>query len=116
MPMEASVAQGVAVELDYLLNEAGRGVWKFVEEPDGFRIIPPPGLAAQTDFTDLLDEFVWKISRFVAYSNYMSVELQTNGNYVLNSHMKSGNGYVIVFESRSRPVGNAYHRTIIETP
>jgi hypothetical protein len=113
--MEASVAQGVAVELDYLINEAGLSVWKFSEERDGFRVVPPPDLAAKLNFPEILIDFVWTVSRFVAYGNYMSVQLLTNGDYLLSSHMESGHGYEIVFESQSRPLPNAYHRTLIKT-
>jgi hypothetical protein len=66
MPMEASIAQGIAIELDYLINEGWRGGWKFNVEPDGFRIVPPAELTSKENFSDILKEYVWNISAFVA--------------------------------------------------
>jgi hypothetical protein len=111
--MEPSIAQGVAVELDYLINEGWKGGWKFVAEPDGFRIIPPIELTSRSDFADILQEYVWNVSAFVAYANYVSIELTDDGGYLMRSQMESGNGYYIIFEPRTRTVPNPYVRIML---
>jgi hypothetical protein len=108
MAMEPSIAQGVAVELNYLINEGWKGGWKFIVESDGFRIIPPVELTSQPDFADVLRDYVWNVSAFVSYSNYVCIELRDDGGYIMRSHMDSGHGYFIIFESATRVINNPY--------
>jgi hypothetical protein len=108
--MEPSTAHGVAVELDYLINEGWKGGWKFVVEPDGFRITPPIELVSRVDFSDVLTDYVWHVSAFVAYSKYVSIEMTDDGGYLMRSQTETGNGYYIVFEPKARIVINPYMR------
>jgi hypothetical protein len=110
MAMEPSIAQGVAIELDYLINEGWKGGWKFIVESDGFRIVPPVELTSKPDFVDALREYVWNVSAFVAYANYVSIELNQDGDYTMRSQMDSGHGYYIIFESKARLVPDPYMR------
>jgi hypothetical protein len=111
MPMEPSIAQGVAVELDYLINEGWRGGWQFEIELDGFRIVPPPELAAQADFDSILREYVWNVGRFIAYSQYFSIEKTKDGGYIFRSQTDTGNGFFVIFEPKNRNVIKPYTRS-----
>jgi hypothetical protein len=92
--MTPDVALGVSVELKFLLKPE----WKLIQEPDRFRIKPPPGSNAKPNFHQLLREELWRIAQFVAYTDFVSISKNEDGGYTLVSRMESGNGYTIVFE------------------
>jgi hypothetical protein len=82
------------VELKFLLKPE----WRLIQEPDRFRIKPPPGSNAKPDFAHVLRSEVWRIAEFVAYSHFVSISKNGNAGYTLVSRMESGDGYTIVFE------------------
>ncbi len=93
--MTPDIAQGVSVELKFLLKPE----WTLIQEPDRFRIKPPPGSSAQPDFHQLLRDEVWRIAQFVAYLHFVSIARNDDGSFTIVSKMESGNGFAIVFET-----------------
>ena len=92
--MTPDVAQGVSVELKFLLKPE----WTLIQEADRFRIKPPPGSNTKPDFHQFLREELWRIAQFVAYAHFVSISKNEDGGYTIVSSMESGNGYTIVFE------------------
>ena len=97
--MEVSVQQGINAELNHILKPG----WsqRLELEHDRFRVVLPEGAADKASArAELVDE-VWRIARFVAYSNFASIGKNLDGSYVLKSHMPSGIGYEIIFDPNS---------------
>jgi hypothetical protein len=82
-------------ELRFALKEG----WSFTQEPNRFRIKPPPGRQAGPDFEWLMRSEVWRIVQFVAYADFVSITRHADGGYVVVSRSASGGSFEIVFES-----------------
>ena len=95
MKMTPDTAQGVSVELSHFLKEG----WSFTEEPDRFRVRPPPGSQASADFKNELEREVWRIARDVHYRDFVSIARSPDGSYTIVSRMNSGSQFEIVFET-----------------
>lgn len=93
--MTPDTAQGVSAELNFTLKEG----WSFTQDPDRFRVRPPPGSQAGSDFKELLRSEVWRIAQFVAYGHFVSIERQSDGSYTVVSRTESGSAFEIVFET-----------------
>jgi len=93
--MSPDTAQGVSVELSHFLKEG----WSFTEEPDRFRVKPPPGSQAGADFKNELEREVWRIAQDVHYRNFVSIARNSDGSYTIVSRSDSGSAFEIVFET-----------------
>jgi hypothetical protein len=95
MPMTPDTAQGVSVELRYFLKEG----WSFTQEPDRFRVKPPPGSQDSPDFKNVLEGEVWRIARHVHYRPLVSIAKNSDGSYTVFSRSDSESAFEIVFEA-----------------
>ena len=92
--MKPDIAQGVAVELRFLLKDG----WSLLEERNQFRIKPPASVLRSTTFQQDLRSEIWRIASFVAYSDFVSIQKMPDGNYTIVSRMGSGDGFAILFD------------------
>ena len=92
--MNADIAQGIAVELRDILKEG----WTFVEEVERFVVSPPTNISGDATFPRQLRDEVWRIARFVAYPEFVSITKTEAGAFSVVSRTKSGNGFEVVFE------------------
>jgi hypothetical protein len=92
--MNPDIAQGIAVELRDILKEG----WTFVEEPERFVVNPPTTSPGDTISPRLLRDEVWRIARFVAYADFVTITKTPGGEFSIVSRNSSGHGFEIVFE------------------
>ena len=95
MPMTPDTAQGVSVELRYFLKEG----WSFTQEPDRFRVKPPPGSQTNANFKNLLEDEVWRIARQVHYRPFVSIARNSDGSFTVFSRSDLESAFEIVFET-----------------
>jgi len=93
--MTPDTAQGVSVELSHFLKEG----WSFTQEPDRFRVKPPPGSQGSPDFKNVLESEVWRIAQDVHYRNFVSITRNADGSYIVFSRLDSESAFEIVFET-----------------
>ena len=96
MPMMPDTAQGVSVELSHFLKEG----WSFTEEPDRFRVKPPPGSQDNPDFKNVLESEVWRIAQDVHYRPFVSITRNSDGSCTVFTRSDSESAFEIVFETR----------------
>jgi hypothetical protein len=92
--MHPDVALGISVELQTVLP----GDWKVREVSDHFILTPPKSTEPFPKNWQILSEEVWKIARFVGYPNFCSVQKTDDGGAIIESRMKSGEGFKIIVE------------------
>ena len=94
--MEESIRQGINAELNFTLKPG----WSQRLEPgrESFRVSLPQNEPDKSAARAELYSEVWRIARFVAYSNFSSISKNPDGGYTLKSNMESGNGYEILFD------------------
>ena len=94
--MEESIELGINAELDHILKPGWSQRLEY--ENDLFRVMLPQNEPDKSTARAELYSEVWRIARFVAYSNFSSISKNPDGGYTLKSNMESGNGYEILFD------------------
>ena len=98
--MPPDTAQGVEIELRFLLKDG----WILTREPRGFRIVALAGtLDPARRHLELNDE-VWRIARFVAYSPFVSITKNADGSYTIVSKRSEDEGFEVVVAADSTPL------------
>ena len=92
--MHPDTALGVTAELNYLLKEG----WKAVRETERIRVVPPQTAASDPRFNEFLQDEVWRIARFIAYGDFVSIERKADGGYRVYSRITNGGAFEVVFE------------------
>ena len=90
--MNPDVEQGIAIELKYIL----KSTWTFALNADRFIVVVPTNEAAN----DVASE-IWRITRFIAYSAFVSIAKRSDGSYHIFSKSESGSAFEIVFTAEA---------------
>jgi hypothetical protein len=93
MPIDPDTALSVSVTLSYLLEPG----WDLTLEDGGFRVTPPTSLQSATDLPNIVHVQAWKLSSGLAYWNFASIQQTSDGGFKLETRMKSGVGYYVIF-------------------
>ena len=92
--MDPDTALAISSELRFALKQG----WVVTKDVNRFYIAPPDDIKSSPDFYKRLRGEVWRISQFVAYSNFVSIAKTPTGGYLITSHMASGEGFEIQFD------------------
>ena len=93
--MSESTGIGVLAEVESLLKPG----WMASREAKLVRVSPPAGFAATKDFRDILKSEVWRVAQFVAYEDFVSIQIDDDGGFTLTSKIADGGGFKIKFAS-----------------
>jgi hypothetical protein len=93
MKIDSDTALGVSITLSYIL-ESG---WQHTLDGGGFIVTPPLALQTHPDLSNLLHTQAWKISSGLAYWHFASLRETADGGFRLDTKMKSGAGYYVIF-------------------
>jgi hypothetical protein len=91
--MDQDTAMGVAAELRAFLKSG----WTSTYDAIRFEVKSPTSVKASKESEDELVDEVWRISRLIAYRNFVSIRQENDGGFTVVSTMKSGNGFEIKF-------------------
>jgi hypothetical protein len=95
--MPPDTAQGVGIELEFLLKDG----WDLLREPNGFRITAHAGTLDIEHRKQKLNDEVWRIARFVAYAYFVSISRNEDGSYTIFSKRSPKEGFEIVVEAKN---------------
>jgi hypothetical protein len=93
MTINQETALGVSITLGNLLEPG----WSHSLDSGGFVVTPPLSLQNTPDLPNILHTQAWKISSGLAYWHFASLRETTTGGFRLDTKMKSGAGYYIIF-------------------
>lgn len=93
--MDPDISMAIYSELSFLLKDG----WDISKELDLYRVRARPGTLDLSNQAQALSDEVWRIARFVAYANFVSIAKISENSYSINSHMASGDGFEIVLEA-----------------
>jgi hypothetical protein len=92
--MSKSTGMGVLAEVESLLKPG----WTAFRDAKLVRVLPPTGFEATKDFEVILKSEVWRVAQFVAYENFVSIQINDDGGFTLISKIADGGGFKIKFE------------------
>ncbi len=92
--MNPDTALGLSAELEFLLQSG----WLQIREAERIRIVAPVDAISSKRFADDLKSEVWRIARFVAYPDFVSITRNGDGGYSIRSKIDSGGSFEILFE------------------
>jgi hypothetical protein len=100
--MTEDTAQGIYWELNFVLKPD----WTMTKYDHGFHVGPPIGQHAGETLQQLLLEETWRIAQFVAYADFTSIELGSDGSHTISSRKKNGKGFQVVIDPNAAHLPN----------